>query len=229
MQLMRYLSLCLLFVFLRCTICDAQISSEKDTICKNIYLPSAVAAYTFFIQAYPDTIWRIQENNNSGIRYFKKLGYVFDSVQSDFNEGLVFIRQVVILDMHGPIDTIVQEKYNKIPVCARYGTLYISTPFSSNRVLLVLSSVAPVHTLILLLDSIPSAKLVYDSFKDTNWYDGYGSLGVVTKVEKGWNERYYLFESVINEEWQTQFFPRKQRIFTLDLKKKPAIQLFMGN
>ncbi|MFZ1082877.1 MAG: hypothetical protein WAO19_13245 [Candidatus Kryptoniota bacterium] len=160
---------------------------------------------------------------------FKRFESSFDSVDRDFNNGLMFVRQVEILDRHGPNGDIAQKKFSKIPASPRYGTLYISRPFGSNQVLLILSSVSPVQTIILLLDSVPSARLVYDSFQDSLQYDGYGPLGTVIKVAEGQNATYYLFEGVMQEEWQTKFFPRKQRVFILNLRKKPPIQLFLGN
>jgi hypothetical protein len=211
------------------TLCSGQTVAAKEAASRRAYLPSAVAAYTFFIQTYWDTLWRTQENSNAGIRLFKKLASVFDSVEGDFNRELMFVRQVVFPDERDATDTIVQEMYRKLPACPRYGTLYISPSGNPYQTLLILSSVGPLHTLILLLDSIPSARLIFDSFKDTNWYDGYGALGAIIKVEQGPNETFYLFESVLPEEWQTQFLPRKQRIFKLDFRREPVLQLLLGN
>lgn len=218
-----------LLLLLPTMLCNGQTAATKDTPGQRVYLPSAVAAYTFFIQAYCDTLWRTQENSNNGIRLFKKLESIFDSVECEFNNGLMFVRQVVFPDERDSAGTIVQEIYSKIPSCPMYGTLYISPMGNPYKTLLILSCVSPLHTLILLLDSIPSAKLIFDSFKDTHRYDGYGALGAIIKVEQGSNERFYLYESVLPEEWQTQFLPRKQRIFILDFTRKPALQLLLGN
>jgi hypothetical protein len=211
------------------TLCNGQAVASKDVESQGIYLPSAIAAYTFFIQTHLDTLWRTQECSSVGIRLFQKLESVFDSAHADFNNELMFVRQAVFADERNSTDTIVQEVYEIIPPCPRYGTLYISTLGNPYQTLLILSSVAPLHTLILLLDSIPSARMIFDSFKDTNWYDGYGALGAIIKVKKGPNERFYLYESVLPEEWQTQFFPRKQRIFILDFRRRPVLQLLLGN